>query len=284
MTTEEKTTEAQNDPPSDKPKAKKPPAPPAPPPPTGPHVYRAISEVKDRLARYGGITKDRRAEAGGTYMFRGIDDMYNHLCPLTADAGLVMIPRVVSQRVEFEPRAKGGFQTHVFLMVEIDFVSDVDGSKHTGAFVGEAIDTSDKASNKAMSAAMKYACLMAFQIPTHGESDDTENHHHQIEAPPAAPAQRQPPAEVAQAIADKILAANDFGTLYKVVDAGGQPTFDLVARRTVELITEQPTIKALEESKPVIEKLGRPKTVMDAYAARYKLLRNAGSNAQGGAS
>lgn len=36
---------------------------------------------------------------------------------------------------------------------------------------GEAMDSADKATNKAMSAAYKYAALMAFAIPTEGDND-----------------------------------------------------------------------------------------------------------------
>jgi hypothetical protein len=39
---------------------------------------------------------------------------------------------------------------------------------------GEAMDSGDKATNKAMSAAYKYACFQAFSIPT--ESRDDEDH------------------------------------------------------------------------------------------------------------
>ncbi len=158
------------------------------------HVYQAINDVKRILAKGGGITKDREAVAGGRYAFRGIDDMYNVLCGITAECGLVMIPRVVgSPRVELGLTAKGGAQTHIFLDVEVDFCSEKDGSVHTGRYVGEAIDVSDKACNKAMSAAYKYAHLMVFQIPTHGQSDDdTENDNHGVSFPREAPREAAP--------------------------------------------------------------------------------------------
>ena len=37
--------------------------------------------------------------------------------------------------------------------------------------IGEAMDRSDKATNKAMSAAYKYACFQTFCIPTEGDND-----------------------------------------------------------------------------------------------------------------
>ena len=54
---------------------------------------------------------------------------------------------------------------------------------------GEAMDSGDKATNKAMSAAYKYAALQAFAIPTEGDND-TENHTHEIQ-----PEQQKPTFE-----------------------------------------------------------------------------------------
>jgi hypothetical protein len=59
----------------------------------------------------------------------------------------------------------------VVVDVEFDFVSATDGSAHTVKTYGEAMDTADKATNKAMSAAYKYACLQTFCIPTEGDND-----------------------------------------------------------------------------------------------------------------
>jgi hypothetical protein len=63
----------------------------------------------------------------------------------------------------------------VTVKAEFDFVCAIDGSMHTVATYGEAMDSSDKATNKAMSAAYKYAAFQAFAIPTEGDND-AENH------------------------------------------------------------------------------------------------------------
>jgi hypothetical protein len=47
----------------------------------------------------------------------------------------------------------------------------VDCSSIKAVTIGEAMDTGDKASNKAMSTALKYACLQIFCIPTEEEKD-----------------------------------------------------------------------------------------------------------------
>ena len=61
--------------------------------------------------------------------------------------------------------------------VRANFVSTLDGSRHDATIYGEAMDSADKATNKAMSAAYKYAVLLTFCIPTEGDNDaDAKTH------------------------------------------------------------------------------------------------------------
>lgn len=139
------------------------------------HVYKAINEVTAAMAAEG-ISKSQRNSAQG-YQFRGIDDIYAALSRPLSNAKLCMLPRVVESEFVERPTKNGGVATHVRLTVEFDMVSAIDGSKHVIRVVGEAMDSADKSSNKAMSAAMKYACLLAFQIPTEGDNDADASHH-----------------------------------------------------------------------------------------------------------
>lgn len=138
------------------------------------HVYEAITTVTAAMAGEG-LGKSRKNEQQG-YRFRGIDDVYNVLSRHLATAKLCILPRVLVRTMVERPTKSGGVSTYVVLDVEFDLVSAVDSSKHTIRTMGEAMDTADKATNKAMSAAMKYACLMAFQIPTEGDNDADASH------------------------------------------------------------------------------------------------------------
>ena len=146
-------------------------------------VYAAISAVTEIMSGEG-IKKERTANTGmgGSYAFRGIDDVYNAISGHLAKAKLNMLPRVLDRTITERTNAKGTVMSYVVLTVEFDLVSAEDGSMHTIRTMGEAMDSGDKATNKAMSAAMKYACLLAFQIPTEGDND-TENHHHEKARP-----------------------------------------------------------------------------------------------------
>jgi hypothetical protein len=132
-------------------------------------VYKSIAAVQAEMAQVG-ISKGRKNQQQG-YAFRGIDDVYAALSPVLAKHDLCIIPRVI-ERIEVERKtAKGGLALYVTVHAEFDFVSAKDGSKHTAATYGEAMDTADKATNKAMSAAYKYAAFMTFAIPTEGDND-----------------------------------------------------------------------------------------------------------------
>jgi len=138
------------------------------------HVYQAINEVTAKMASEG-LSKSRNNQSQG-YKFRGIDDVYNALARHLADAKLCILPRVRERWVVERPTKSGGLATFTTLLIDFDLVSAVDGSTHTITTIGEAQDSADKSSNKAMSAAMKYACLIAFQIPTEGDNDADYSH------------------------------------------------------------------------------------------------------------
>lgn len=140
-----------------------------------PHVYTAIIAVMADMAREG-ISKDRKNNQQG-YMFRGIDSVYNALAPKLAAHGLCVLPRVIAKEVVERESKSGGNLFYTRITVEFDLVSAKDGSKHTISTVGEAMDSADKSSNKAMSAAYKYAAFMAFAIPTEGDNDADATTH-----------------------------------------------------------------------------------------------------------
>jgi len=138
-------------------------------------VYQAINAVQQALVAEG-IGKDRRNQQQG-YNFRGIDDIYNAVSPILAKSGLCILPRVLSRECVERQTQKGGTLFYVTVEVEFDFVAAEDGTKHTVKTYGEAMDSADKATNKAMSAAYKYAIMQAFAIPTEGDNDADATTH-----------------------------------------------------------------------------------------------------------
>mgnify|MGYP000864414081 CR=1 FL=1 len=132
-------------------------------------VYKNIAAVQGELSKEG-IAKDRNNQQQG-YKFRGIDDVYNALAPVLSKHGLCILPRIISREMIERATKTGNALFYVTVEAEFDFVATEDGSKHTVRTFGEAMDSADKATNKAMSAAYKYAAFQTFCIPTEGDND-----------------------------------------------------------------------------------------------------------------
>ena len=138
-------------------------------------VYKVISAVSAEIAK-NGISKNKTNKQQG-YSFRGIDDIYNAISSPLSTNGLVILPRVLSREVVERSTKSGSANFYVTVEVEYDLIAASDGSSHTVKAFGEAADMTDKATNKAMSAAYKYMAMQVFCIPTEGEDDADEVTH-----------------------------------------------------------------------------------------------------------
>ncbi|WP_038887922.1 ERF family protein [Cronobacter dublinensis] len=142
-------------------------------------VYQAISAVAKEMAATG-ISKNR-TNTQQNFKFRGIDQVYNALAPALVNHGLLILPRITERTVTERTTPKGTVLFYVVVKAEFDFVSTKDGSVHTVVTYGEAMDSGDKATNKAMSIAYKYAAFQAFCIPTEETAIDADAEVHHIQ-------------------------------------------------------------------------------------------------------
>ena len=133
------------------------------------------------------IGKTRKADMGnaGKYNFRGIDDVMNALHSSFAKFGVFLLPEVLESKVEIQEKEKtyNGVTTKTYacsaiLKIRYIFTAS-DGSSVTAIGIGQALDQSDKAVNKAQSAALKYCLMQTFLIPTE-EPKDVENDNIEI--------------------------------------------------------------------------------------------------------
>ena len=133
-----------------------------------PDVLRAILAVATAIGE-SGIAKGRRNQQQG-YNFRGIDDIYNAL--IRSIRGLAFhLAAHARAHARGAHGEGGGALFYVTVTAEFDFTASADGSFRTVRTYGEAMDAADKATNKAMSAAYKYAVMQTFAIPTEGDND-----------------------------------------------------------------------------------------------------------------
>ena len=129
-------------------------------------IFKKMSEVMKDI---GSIGKDQKNVAQG-FKFRGIDQFVNGLYPALTKHGVFMAPRCVKESHELKEvtrsNGKAGVDKHVTILMEYDFFAE-DGSKVTvGPIPAEGLDSGDKATNKALSAALKYALIQTFSVPT----------------------------------------------------------------------------------------------------------------------
>lgn len=109
------------------------------------------------------------------YKFRGIDAVMNALNPAMRKNGIFVVPEVLEHHQDERQSQKGGLMIYTTCKVKYTFYAK-DGSSLDAVVVGEAMDRSDKSTNKAMSAAFKYACFQTFCIPTEEMQDaDSES-------------------------------------------------------------------------------------------------------------
>lgn len=138
---------------------------------TTPAVLTGISRVVAAFAEHG-IGKNQKNEQQG-FAYRGIDDVLNRMSQHLVDAQLVILPKVISRDVQERVNSRGNPLFYVTLTVEYTIASAIDGSTVTVVTVGEAMDSGDKATNKALSAAYKYMAFQAFAIPIAEDADRT---------------------------------------------------------------------------------------------------------------
>lgn len=124
-------------------------------------ITKSLCAITAEISSIGKTKKN--AQQG--YSFRGIDDLMNTLHPLFAKYGVLMVPEVLESTREERVTARGSALISAILKVKYHLIG-IDGSEVTATVIGEGMDTADKASNKALAVAFKYAAFQIFCIAT----------------------------------------------------------------------------------------------------------------------
>lgn len=136
------------------------------------NIYESITAVMNEIGAVGKNSKN--AQQG--FMFRGIDAVMNAINPALVKHKVFIVPEILEQSREERTTSKGGLLIYSICKVKYTFYAE-DGSSVSAVVIGEGMDSGDKATNKAMSIAFKYACFQVFCIPTEEMKDpDAECH------------------------------------------------------------------------------------------------------------
>ncbi len=151
-------------------------------------IYKQICSVMQEINAIG---KDRRNQTQN-FQYRGIDDVMNELHSVLAKCGVFVVPQVLDEARTTGKTKSGGDMFYTRLKIKFTFYAE-DGSYIESVVIGEAMDTGDKASNKALSVGLKYALLQVFCIPTEDEKDpDAQSPEPQAGSMKPAPAKKAP--------------------------------------------------------------------------------------------
>lgn len=154
-------------------------------------IYAAINAAMKDI---GYIGKERKNQQQG-FMFRGIEQVMNTMKPVLEDHGIFIVPEVLETQREERTTIKGGNLIYTMHKIKFHFTA-TDGSEVCAITVGEAMDSADKSSNKAMSVAFKYACFQIFCIPTEEMAKDDPDNYYPEQSTKNQPAPQNKTAQV----------------------------------------------------------------------------------------
>lgn len=184
-------------------------------PVTSPAIYKAIIGVMKSINAIG---KDSFNKLQG-FKYRGIDDVMNELHTALANNGVFIVPEVLEEVRSTGKSKNGGDLYYTRLKIRFTFYAE-DGSSVSSVVIGEAMDSGDKASNKALSIGLKYAMLQVFCIPTEEEKDpDAQSPQPQAGSMKKAPQVEQKGGPATQAESDRLNA------LVRAKYQNGNPVF-----------------------------------------------------------
>lgn len=144
-------------------------------------IYAALAGVMGDATAIG---KDSKNLQQG-FMFRGIDAVMNHLHPIFAKHRVIVLPDVLEDRTEERQTKSGGNLIYRVLKIRFVFMA-YDGSSVSSTVIGEGMDSGDKAANKAMAVALKYALTQMLLLPYDEVDPDAETHPASVHNPQAA--------------------------------------------------------------------------------------------------
>lgn len=134
--------------------------------PGAPKIFSAITGVINDI---GIVAKDKVNKQQG-FKYRSIDDVYSALNPALAKNKVFILPEILDESREIKTTRNGAQMICVILKMKYTVYAE-DGSHIETVLKGEAMDTGDKAINKAMAIAYKYLCFQLFCIPVEDMAD-----------------------------------------------------------------------------------------------------------------
>lgn len=136
-------------------------------------VVEAVAAV---MAEVQGVGKDDFHDApGAKFRFRGIDAVMNAVGPALRKHHVVVVPQLVSVERKDVTTSNGKPTRETCVLVKYVWTGP-DGSTMESVVPGEAMDSGDKGTAKAMSVAFRIALLQCLCLPTDDPDPDSQSY------------------------------------------------------------------------------------------------------------
>lgn len=165
------------------------------------NIYESITKIMEEVPAIG----KKKENTQQHFKFRGIDDVMNALQPLLSKHKVFIVPEIIEQVREERTTKTGGNLIYSICKIKYKFYAE-DGTFIEAVTIGEGMDSGDKATNKAMAIAMKYALFQVFCIPTEEMKD---------------PDSETPEESIGQEDLDTLVTEAEAKTIYAVMKAKG---------------------------------------------------------------
>ena len=169
------------------------------------NIYESIAKCMEEI---GAVGKDDVNKQQG-FKYRGIDAVMNAINPALVKNRVFIVPEVLEQQRQERTTKNGAALIYSICRIKYTFFAE-DGSHIEAITVGEGMDSGDKATNKAMAIAFKYACFQVFCIPTEEMKDPDEETPDPVKA--IDPAEQVP--QFVPATAEQLHSMNEFVMAY----------------------------------------------------------------------
>lgn len=150
---------------------------------TTPLIYAALNAVMEDV----GAVKKTGFNDFQKFNFRGVDAVVNAVYPALIKHRVSVTPNVRSFDYGTIETGQGNSRKpmgHARVVVEYTFTAAEDGSAVTASAAGEAFDSGDKATPKAMSVALRTALLQSLMLPTDEQDPDASTYERATEVDP----------------------------------------------------------------------------------------------------
>lgn len=227
-------------------------------------IYSAICAVMEDI---GAVGKNDINKTQG-FRYRGIDAVMNALSPAMIKHKVFCVPELLEQTREERQSAKGNTLIYSICRMRYHFYT-TDGSSVEAVTVGEGMDSGDKATNKAMAIAFKYACFQTFCIPTEELMDDPDKESPEVNGRKKAaqkPAQEKGGEQMPDTGKAREDSRKDAGEKEK--SSGNLPAASMITAGMMQAIRKELDRTGIEEKK-ILSTFGL-KFIEDMTAEQYQ--------------